>query len=1746
MIVESDGPGPADTGGRIDQVLEAGNYFLKVAVIKGSGEYQLKATFSPRSSAFQGQQAAVGDYNGDGILDLVATDGVHLGTGDGSFLNPSAGLGLPTRFDYQSGFRTLYAGDFNGDGKLDALIDEFYFSTGFDTPAINNNLLLVLGKGDGTFEPTTYVVGHFGVYGPVITGDFNSDGKLDVAFAGGSQGAILVSNGDGTFQNPKPFQAGSAGTFASTLVAADFSGDGKLDLAVAGSGAGISVFLGDGDGTLGPPVLAGVDSGYFALVAGDFDGNGTADLAASKLDGNSTSILISSGDGTFKASTDLPLPTATNSTSVGDFNGDGKLDFEVWGFPRSDVQTNLGFQFQSFLVGNGDGTFQTPRATGQNAGLQVAHAIVGDFNNDGKLDLFEPHVDPSERNYFEIESSYALVFGNGDGTFQATAVDPTATIPSLVALGDFDGDGRADLAVTSSYLKNITILLGDGQGGYRVGEQIPSGTIGTISAADVNRDGRLDLVTDLGVLLGDGDGTFQTLLSSVPRENQPPSLAEFDALLPGFTAISFQEGDFNHDGDLDAAVLGNIEQTSGFLAYLPGLVVFLSDGKGGFTPSQTIGASVSNYYSFGPALVGDFNGDGKLDLDVFTPTYPPSVSFYAGNGDGSFAPAVNEQLTAQPDQYGYSPIVPTSLVLAGDLNSDGTLDLIALDNYNKRLFMLGGNGSGAFEAARIVSVSTSFDNVFLGDLNGDGRPDLIFPNSTDGSIATLLNNGDGSFSEPGQVITAAQNTPLLADVNGDGTADALVLDGNGNILLREGNPLAKGSYLPPAIAGAGFPSRALAWVPGSMVGPLLASVDAKDDAVSLYIFRNGAFARFGSLATGRIPAQIFATDLNRDGWDDLVVRTAGDGSLLAFLNNGPASFATGFDNPFRPAITTVLGQGVSDLEMVDTTGEGLLDVVTTDALSGQLSVQQNRGNGAFAPPVLYRAGIGTSTVKSGAPEVTSMEATAGSSGGSLTAGSPISLIVANPGSSTITVLPGIGSGQFSYPVVVAGSIKASVIRSADLNHDGVLDLAVLDDHGVSVLLGDGKGGFRSPETYAAGPDPTGLLVADANGNGTPDLLVGNPYGDFLVLLNQGNGSFAPYRNTDQSVALAVADLKGDGTKDVIYADQGLDRVIVDYGAGNSTVLGDHSSGVLSPGAVKLADLNGDGIPDLIVANSGSNNVLVYPGLGDGQFGPATNGGHGFFTGTNPTGLDVADLNDDGIPDLVVADAGSNDVSVLLGQGRGAAWSLHAGPRIKTDAGPVAVAVGRLLGSGQLDLAVANGQANTVQVFPGVGNGFFNDTAPRSYPVGQAPSGLFLGNFTGAGPSIATLNSGSNTISLIGPGGAIQTISAGGLRPVSGFAGDFGGNGFTDLVVGDNGDGRYALFAGGPGGLSLTQTITSAEAPSPTSLSFAGVNDGVLSFYASTAGRETASLLAFNLEAGANAGGSLPGEGLAPGTDQSTGSLLASATAGLFQQVAGMLNLTGSTLDLLAPLFTVSVIPGEFDVGTTSEGGIALLANFSPGPVTSGQALRPSGGGPVGDVEGAALSQDGTGTENPGGERTELPPWAGMAMAIERAWEQMRIGVLEKAGISPEAAERASAAPKSGAAAGPAGERPSGSSSGSNEGTSRQSGPSAGHAPALAPERGDSEPPKAASYDLIDLATHDLITERDLSPEPERGPSTWFDELSAVCHGRLSRPNAVAVTIASATTIAALVRYRPFRHRSTQRISGPSGKVPGKT
>ena len=326
-----------------------------------------------------------------------------------------------------------------------------------------------------------------------------------------------------------------------------------------------------------------------------------------------------------------------------------------------------------------------------------------------------------------------------------------------------------------------------------------------------------------------------------------------------------------------------------------------------------------------------------------------------------------------------------------------------------------------------------------------------------------------------------------------------------------------------------------------------------------------------------------------------------------------------------------MGPGPAQLVSADLNGDGWDDLIVGNSGAGTLTPYLSNGHGGFQVKLPIAVGLGASDF-------------------------------------TVSddVLAGLRAGRFASPVALPTKAPAHVVRVADFNHDGVSDLVLLGTRGgVSVLLGNGQGDFSSTKTFSVGPDPTGLTVADINHDDRLDLLVGNRRGDVLVRLGNGDGTFQPYYKTDQSVSLAVADLTGHGTKDFIFADQGLDRVVVDYGEGQTTVLGDSSTGLRDPGAVTLADFNSDGIKDLIVANSGSNNVLVYQGLVNGRFEPALS----FPVGTNPVGISVADVNGDGRQDLVVANKGSNDVSILLNQPQGNSLTFTQGPQLKAGYGP---------------------------------------------------------------------------------------------------------------------------------------------------------------------------------------------------------------------------------------------------------------------------------------------------------------------------------------------------------------------------------------------------------------------------------------------------------------------------------------------
>ncbi len=311
------------------------------------------------------QYAETADFNGDGKLDLVIANDttgmaqILLGNGDGTFQSPR-------NYPAGGGAQIPIIGDFNRDGILDLAVP------------YGGQVAILLGRGDGTFEPeVSYPVGTGTIQG--ITADLNGDGKLDLAFGGfGTSVSILLGNGDGTFQPYVNYPV--PGGVQTGVLAGDFNRDGKLDLAVANWASNtVSILLGRGDGTFQPHVDYATGSSPGVLAVADLNGDGKLDLAIPNQGSGTVSILLGNGDGTFRPHVDYLAPDS-GGLDVADFNQDGKLDLVVSGGDGIDI-----------LLGNGDGTFQGPLpfTTGNGAW----NPLAADFNGDGRIDVANSNWD---------------------------------------------------------------------------------------------------------------------------------------------------------------------------------------------------------------------------------------------------------------------------------------------------------------------------------------------------------------------------------------------------------------------------------------------------------------------------------------------------------------------------------------------------------------------------------------------------------------------------------------------------------------------------------------------------------------------------------------------------------------------------------------------------------------------------------------------------------------------------------------------------------------------------------------------------------------------------------------------------------------------------------------------------------------------------------------------------------------------------------------------------------------------------------------------------------------------------------------------------------------------------------------------------------------------------------------------------------------------------------------------------------
>jgi hypothetical protein len=337
---------------------------------------------------------------------------------------PANDLLAPTKYTTGTPF-WVAVGDFNGDGKS-------------DIAAANGtaNVSVFLGNGDGTFQPVmNYPAGSYS--SAVAVGDFNGDGKTDLAVTDFMLGKVvlLLGNGDGTFSAGGSYDCGA---FGFSIVVGDFNQDGKADLAIGHTQGVLGVLLGNGDGTFQPAAFFGFTA--LTVAIGDFNGDGRPDLAAVSVGDNTVGILLGNGDGTFQPSVNYPGFSSPESVVVGDFNQDGKADLAVANETGNSVRV---------LLGNGNGTFQSGVDYATGAGPKSI--TTGDFNGDGLVDLFTAN---------SSDGTVGVLLGNGNGTFQPVTSHPAGITPQFLAVGEFNGDGRIDIVVADPFGRSVNVLRG--------------------------------------------------------------------------------------------------------------------------------------------------------------------------------------------------------------------------------------------------------------------------------------------------------------------------------------------------------------------------------------------------------------------------------------------------------------------------------------------------------------------------------------------------------------------------------------------------------------------------------------------------------------------------------------------------------------------------------------------------------------------------------------------------------------------------------------------------------------------------------------------------------------------------------------------------------------------------------------------------------------------------------------------------------------------------------------------------------------------------------------------------------------------------------------------------------------------------------------------------------------------------------------------------------------------------------------
>jgi len=1163
-----------------------------------------------------------------------------------------------------------------------------------------------------------------------------------------------------------------------------------------------------------------VGDGPQSVAAADFNGDGVPDLVTANMSGNNVSVLLGRGDGTFDGHTTFAVGSIPLSVAVADVNGDGVPDL---------VTANYASHNVSVLLGRGDGTFaaQTTFAAGSHPGF----VAIADVNGDGAPDLIAAN---------RISGNVSVLLGRGDGTFDAATAFAVGSSPYSVAVADVNGDGVPDLVTANRANHNVSVLAGRGDGTFETYTTFAVGfRPSSVAAGDFNGDGVPDLVAanstsnTVSVLVGRGDGTFETQTT----------------FAVGSTPYSVAVADVNGDGTPDV-VTANLNSHN--------VSVLLGRGDGTFAP-QTAFAVGSRPYS---VVAADVNGDGALDLvtangdshnisvllgwrdgtfeaqtlfPVASSAYPYSIAVADVNGDG-----MPDLVTPNANKYNVSVLLgqgdgtfaaaaafgvgmsPRSVAVA-DVNGDGAADLITANPGNHNVSVLLGRGDGTFAAGTAFAVGTNPGFVAVADINGDGIPDLIAANANSHNVSVLLGRGDGTFETHTAFAVGSNPVSLaVADVNGDGMPDLVTANSsshNVSVLLGRGDGTFEAQTT--SAVGSGPVSVALADVNGDGALDVVAANQDSHDVSVLLGRGDGTFEAQTAFAIAFAPRSVAVADLNGDGLPDLVTANPFSHNVSVLLGWGDGTFVaqTAFAvgaRPYSVAVADLNGDGVADLATANSEGHDI------SVLLGRSRWVKHEPAGIVAPPVeaieirfSYPMNVASFTLVDDIASFTGPAGPIAPSGFSWLDGRRLQ--IAFPAQT----LAG------DYAMVLGPMILDATGFPLDVDRDGVPGEVPDDRYTATFSIAPLTAPYvtgHSPHGEVLSPvdavriefdrpmDPDSFSLAEdvASFHGplgavTPTGFVwvddrtleirfdGRPVGEYTLVLGPDI----------RDLAGNPLDLDGDAIAGEPFDDQytATFTVLPSLPSPHGLFPGEQFPTGDNPQSVAIADVNGDGMPDLVTTNSSSHNVSVLLGRGDGTFETHTT----FAVGSDPSSVAVADINGDGIPDLVTANASSHNVSVLLGRGDG---TFEAQTTFAVGSYPRSVAVADVNGDGTPDLVTANGVSHNVSVLLGRGDGTFE--AQTTFAVGSGPYSVAVADVNGDGiPDLITANYSSRNVSvLLGRGDGTfeaQITFAVGSGPHSVAVADVNGDGSPDLLTANYASHSVSVLLGRGDGTFDTET-----------------------------------------------------------------------------------------------------------------------------------------------------------------------------------------------------------------------------------------------------------------------------------------------------------------------------------------------------